>query len=153
MPQHSAGILLYRRAAPGIEILLLHFGGPFWRGKDAGAWSIPKGLCEPGETPFAAARREFLEETGSSVDGEATELGDFRQSGGKIITAFAIEGDFDIAGFKSNTFSVEWPPASGRMQEFPEADRAGWFSSDEALAKVTKGQVPIVRRLLEMLGG
>lgn len=152
MPQHSAGIVLYRRAARGLEILLLHFGGPFWRNKDDHAWSIPKGLVAADETPLAAARREFFEETGAPLTGDAVELGAFKQSGGKIITAYAVEGDLDLAAFKSNTFTVEWPPRSGRMQEFPEADRAGWFTAEEALRKATKGQAPILQALIAKLG-
>jgi len=151
MSRRSAGILLYRDD----EVLLVHPGGPFWAKKDAGAWSIPKGEYEPGDDPRACALREFEEELGTALPAgtELAELGDVRQKSGKVITAYAAAGDLDADAITSNTFTVEWPPRSGRMQEFPEADRAGWFSSDEALAKVTKGQVPIVRRLLEMLGG
>jgi predicted NUDIX family NTP pyrophosphohydrolase len=151
MPARSAGIMLFRRQAQAIEILLVHPGGPFWRNKDAGAWSIPKGLYDPGEDPLAAAKREFLEETGATVDGAFIELGAFKQPGGKIVTAFALEHDFDVATFKCNMFTMEWPPKSGRMQEFPEADRAGWFAPEVALHKATKGQVPIVKALLAKL--
>src|SRR5262245_47550688 len=123
MAKHSAGILMFRRSGPEPEVLLVHPGGPFWAKKDDGAWSIPKGLYESGEDPLAAARREFEEETGCVPDGEFIALGSFKQPGGKIVAAWAVEGDFDLAGFKSNPFSMEWPPKSGRIQQFPEADR------------------------------
>ena len=129
MPQRSAGILLYRRQQRGIEVLLVHPGGPFWAGKDDGAWSIPKGAYEPGEQPLAAARREFTEETGAQ-----------------------LEGEFDPAGLASNTFAMEWPPRSGRMGEFPEVDRAQWFTLDEAARKILKGQRAILQALLRHLG-
>jgi predicted NUDIX family NTP pyrophosphohydrolase len=151
MPQRSAGIVLFRRT-PALEILLVHPGGPFWRNKDEAAWSIPKGVFTPEEEPLAAARREFREETGADIDGEFIDLGTFAQPGGKIVAAFAVEGDFDLGRFASNMFSMEWPPKSGRMQEFPEADRAGWFAPAVARRKVTKGQVAIVTALLDKLG-
>lgn len=153
MPQRSAGILLFRRSGPEPELLLVHPGGPFWAKKDEGAWSIPKGVYEADEDPLAAARREFSEETGSAPDGDFIALGPFKQPGGKIVSAWAVEGDFDLAGFSSNSFSIEWPPKSGRRQEFPEADRAAWFRPEEALRKILKGQAPIVAALLERLGG
>jgi predicted NUDIX family NTP pyrophosphohydrolase len=154
MPQKSAGILLYRLAASGPEVLLVHPGGPFWAKKDAGAWSIPKGLVEPGEdAPLAAARRELAEETNAAADGPAVALGSFRQPGGKIVEAWAVEGEFDLAGFRSNTFAMQWPPKSGRMAEFPEADRGGWFAIPEAREKILKGQLPILDALLEHLAG
>jgi predicted NUDIX family NTP pyrophosphohydrolase len=152
MPQRSAGILLYRRAGAGPEVLLVHPGGPFWAKKDDAAWSIPKGLHDETEDPLAAARREFLEETGRPAEGEAMPLGAFKQPGGKIVTAFAIEGDFDLAGFRSNTFTMEWPPKSGRSAEFPEADRAAWFSLDQARRKILGGQLPLLDALIERLG-
>jgi predicted NUDIX family NTP pyrophosphohydrolase len=152
MPQRSAGILLYRRRHGGIEVLLVHPGGPFWAGKDEGAWSIPKGLYGPGEEPLAAARREFAEETGANVEGEAIALGAFRQSSAKIVDAWAVEGEFDPAGLKSNTFTLEWPPRSGKMREVPEVDRAQWFTPEEAARKLTKGQRPILEALLRHLG-
>lgn len=153
MPQRSAGILLYRLAASGPEVLLVHPGGPFWAKKDAGAWSIPKGLLEPGEDdPLEAAKRELAEETGGEPTGEAVPLGSFRQPGGKIVEAWAVEGDFDLAGFRSNTFTMEWPPKSGRMAAFPEADRGGWFTVPEAREKILKGQLPILDALLLRLG-
>jgi predicted NUDIX family NTP pyrophosphohydrolase len=151
MPQRSAGILLYRRRPAGTEVLLVHPGGPFWARKDAGAWSIPKGLCEAGEDPEAAARREFAEETGCIPAGEATSLGDFRYASGKIVTTFAIEGDFDLADFRSNVFRMEWPPRSGRMAEFPEADRAAWWSIEEARTKLVAGQRAILEALTARL--
>jgi predicted NUDIX family NTP pyrophosphohydrolase len=151
MPQQSAGIVLFRRRDEAVEFLLVHPGGPFWRNKDDGAWSIPKGLYGPGEDPLAAARREFCEETGSSVDGVFIDLGPFKQPGGKVVAAFAVEGDFDPASLASNTFALEWPPRSGRMQDFPEVDRAGWFAADEAMRKITKGQVPVLRALVARL--
>lgn len=151
MPQRSAGIVLYRRVGPALEVLLVHPGGPFWAKKDDGAWSIPKGLVDAGEDLVAAARREFEEETGARPAGEAVPLGDFRQSGGKIVTVFAVEGDFDLAGFHSNAFTMEWPPHSGRTAEFPEADRAGWFAIDEARNKIVKGQVAILDALAARL--
>jgi predicted NUDIX family NTP pyrophosphohydrolase len=140
----SAGLLMYRRRGP--EVLLVHPGGPFWRNKDAGAWSIPKGLYDENEDPLAAARREFEEETGCRVDGksDAFALGSFRQPGGKIVTAFAVEGDFDVTVLRSNTFTIEWPPRSGRQASFPEVDRAEWLSPAAARAKLVKGQVPIL---------
>lgn len=147
----SAGIMLFRRVTR-LEILLVHPGGPFWRNKDEGAWSIPKGLYEQGEEPLVAAKREFFEETGAAVDGECIDLGKFKQPGGKIITAFALEGDFDVAALNSNTFAIEWPPKSKRMTEFPEVDRAAWFTPDVALRKILKGQAPILRTLLARLG-
>jgi predicted NUDIX family NTP pyrophosphohydrolase len=135
---------MYRRREAGPEILLVHPGGPFWRNKDAGAWSIPKGLYEEDEGPLAAARREFEEETGCRPDGDFIALGSFRQPGGKIVTAFAVEGDFDVAALRSNSFSIEWPPRSGRQTSFPEVDRGEWFSPAAARAKLVKGQVSIL---------
>ena len=151
MAKRSAGILMYRRN--GEQLLLVHPGGPFWARKDDGAWSIPKGLYQEGEDPLAAARREFEEETGCVPGGDFIDLGHFRQPGGKIIAAWAVEGDFDTANFRSNLFSMEWPPKSGRMREFPEADRAEWFEPSHALRKILKGQAPIIRTLLDRLGG
>jgi predicted NUDIX family NTP pyrophosphohydrolase len=152
MPQRSAGILLYRRRPSGVEVLLVHPGGPYWSKKDEGAWSIPKGVYEAGEEPLAAARREFAEETGGRLDGKAVALGSFRQSTAKTVDAWAVEGDFDPAGLKSNTFAMEWPPRSGRMGEFPEVDRAEWFTPAQAVRKILKGQRPILQALLRRLG-
>jgi predicted NUDIX family NTP pyrophosphohydrolase len=152
MPQRSAGIILYRRRHGGVEVLLVHPGGPFWADKDEGVWSIPKGLYEAGEAPLAAARREFAEETGAKVEGEAIALGAFRQSPAKIVDAWAVEGEFDPAGLKSNRFVLEWPPRSRRMREVPEVDRAEWFTPAEAERKILKGQRPILDALLRHLG-
>ena len=148
MVEHSAGLLMFRRRET-IEVLLVHPGGPFWVKKDDGAWSIPKGLFEDGEDALAAAQREFEEETGHAPAGTPTELGIFRQPSGKRIHAFALESEFDLSAFRSNSFSMEWPPRSGRTAEFPEADRAGWFGRADALVKITKGQRPIVEALFE----
>ena len=152
MAKTSAGILLYRHVSAGLEVLLVQPGGPFWAKKDDGAWSIPKGLAEDGEDPLVAAKREFLEETGASVEGEFVSLGAHKQPGGKTIVAWACEGHFDPASLKSNTFTMEWPPRSGRMAEFPEVDRAGWFSPGQALEKINKGQRPILAALAQALG-
>lgn len=130
----------------------MHPGGPFWAKKDDGAWSIPKGLYEPGEEPLAAARREFSEETGSPPEGDFALLGTFRQPSGKVVMVFAGEGGFDLSRFHSNSFEMEWPPKSGRRQSFPEADRAGWFTLASARRKVTKGQVAIIDALASKLG-
>ena len=138
----AAGILLYREVrGGGVEVLLVHPGGPFWAKKDDAAWSIPKGLTDEGEPLLAAARREFAEETGMVPEGEFIDLGEFRQASGKRISAFALRGDFDPAQLKSNLFSLEWPPKSGKLVEFPEVDRAAWFDVATALRKATKGQV------------
>ena len=148
MPERSAGILLYRVAANGLEVLLVHPGGPFFARKDDGAWGIPKGLHEDGEEPLAAARREFAEELGSpSPDGPALDLGEIRQKNGKRVRAWALEGDLDADGITSNTFTIEWPPRSGRRQEFPEIDRAGWFPLDAARVKILAAQAPLLDRL------
>jgi predicted NUDIX family NTP pyrophosphohydrolase len=148
----SAGILLYRRRPAGVEVMLAHPGGPFWAKKDLGAWSIPKGLVNEGEDWLAAAKREFQEETGMAIAGDFVELGAFKQPGGKTIVAFAQEGDFDPASLTSNAFSIEWPPRSGRTAEFPEVDKAAWYSIDEAMDKAAPGQRPIIGALAEMLG-
>jgi predicted NUDIX family NTP pyrophosphohydrolase len=152
MPEQSAGILLYRLTGAEPEVLLVHPGGPFWAKKDDGAWSIPKGLYEPGEEPLAAAQREFAEETGLTPAGDFLPLGSFRQPSGKVIVAFAVAGDFDLASFRSNSFELEWPPRSGRVRSFPEADRAGWFTLEQARQKLNKGQVAIVEALAKHLG-
>ncbi len=146
MVQRSAGLLMFRRRGT-IEVLLVHPGGPFWAKKDDGAWSIPKGLLEEGEDALAAATREFEEETGQLPQGLSIELGIFKQPSGKRIHAFAIEGEFDLSTFRSNSFAMEWPPRSGRTAEFPEADRAAWFEPTEALVKILKGQRPILETL------
>jgi predicted NUDIX family NTP pyrophosphohydrolase len=147
----SAGILLYRRADDGVEVLVGHMGGPFWARKDEGAWSIPKGEYGPGEDAEAVARREFEEELGSPVlSMELHPLGELRTSG-KVLTVWAAEGDLDAAACTSNTFELEWPPRSGRMQEFPEIDRAAWLPVDVAREKLVKGQVPFLDRLLAHL--
>jgi predicted NUDIX family NTP pyrophosphohydrolase len=152
MPQHSAGILLYRRRQGSIEVLLVHPGGPFWARKDEGAWSIPKGEYASGEDPLAAARREFEEETGAGVPAdEAMALGSFRQSSAKVVDAWAVEGEFDPATLKSNTFTLEWPPRSGQMREVPEVDRAAWFTPEEAARKLLRGQRPILEALLKLM--
>jgi predicted NUDIX family NTP pyrophosphohydrolase len=144
MATASAGLLLYRMTKGEPEVLLVHPGGPFWAKKDDGAWSIPKGLTDKDEDPLAAAAREFEEETGFRPTGHFIPLGDFRQPGGKTVSAWAVEGDLDLKYFKSNTFAMEWPPRSGRMQEFPEADRAAWFTLEEASRKILKGQRPML---------
>jgi predicted NUDIX family NTP pyrophosphohydrolase len=143
--KRSAGLLLYRRGTAGVEVLIGHMGGPFWAKRDDGGWSIFKGEYGDGEDPLAAARREFQEETGSPAPaGETLELGEVRQSGGKRVVAWAIEAQFDPATVRSNTFSIEWPPRSGRSQEFPEIDRAEWFDLATARRKLVKGQVPLL---------
>lgn len=147
----SAGIALFRRTGSSIEIFLIHPGGPFWKNKDLGAWQFPKGEYQDGEEPLAAARREFHEETGYDVDGDFIDLGSVRQKAGKVVRLWAVQGDCDAKAIRSNTFSVEWPPKSGRMQEFPEVDRAGWFSPDDARRKLLAAQVPFVDRLCERL--
>lgn len=147
---YSAGILLFRRS-PDLEVLLVHPGGPYWTNKDEGAWSIPKGEYDPDtEDPLDTARREFREETGSAApDGEPLDLGVITQKSGKVVRAFALEGDLDTDAIVSNTFEMEWPPRSGRMGEFPEVDRAGWFSCDEAGSKLNPAQAELVDRLTE----
>ena len=152
MAQKSAGLLMYRKRGKTPELLLVHPGGPFWVKRDDCAWTIPKGLFEVGEDPLSAAIREFEEETGCQPSGEFIQLGHFKQPSGKIISAWAVEGNFDLANFKSNLFSLEWPPRSGCIQEYPEVDRAAWFSSNDALRKIIKGQRPIIVCLLQSLG-
>ena len=147
MPKQSAGLLLYRRRAGALEVLLVHPGGPFWARRDEGAWSIPKGEHDADEDPLAAARREFAEETGIAPAGEAVALAPIRQKGGKVVRAFALEGDCDPSAVRSNTFVMEWPPRSGRQQEFPEIDRAAWWSIEEAKRKLHSGQVGLVEEL------
>jgi len=149
VPKRSAGILLYRRKRRTLELLLVHPGGPFWAKKDAGAWSIPKGEYEDGDDPRAAALREFEEELGSALPAgtELVELGTVKLKSGKRITAFAAEGDLDAETISSNTFEMEWPPRSGRMQAFPEVDRAGWFSIEEAREKLNPAQAEFLVRL------
>jgi predicted NUDIX family NTP pyrophosphohydrolase len=151
MAKISAGILLFRIRPAGVEVMLVHPGGPFWAKKDAGSWSIPKGLAEEGEDLLAAAKREFREETGMAIDGVCLDLGGHKQPGGKTIVAWACEADFDTAALNSNTFAMEWPPGSGRMTEFPEVDRAAWYSIDRALETINKGQAPIVAALVKRL--
>ncbi|MCT2582832.1 NUDIX domain-containing protein [Actinophytocola gossypii] len=146
--KHSAGILLFRCAEAGVEVLLGHMGGPFWARKDAGAWSMPKGEYEPDEEPVAAARREFTEELGLPVPaGDLVELGTVRQSGGKTVTAWALAGDLDPAAVVPGTFELEWPPRSGRVREFPEVDRVAWFPLSEAAEKIVGGQRAFLDRL------
>jgi predicted NUDIX family NTP pyrophosphohydrolase len=154
VPVRSAGILLYRRCAGGLELLLVHPGGPYWARKDAGAWSIPKGEHAEGEDALACARREFAEETGTVPPaGALVPLGEVRQRSGKRVSAWAAEGDLEPDSIRSNRFTVEWPPRSGRMQEFPEVDRAGWFAPEAARAALVPAQATFVDRLLEHLTG
>lgn len=148
MPRQSAGILLYRRAAGTLEVLLVHPGGPYWAEKDVGAWSIPKGEYEEGEDARACALREFEEELGSAPPAATlAELGTVKQSGGKVVTAWAAEGDLDAAGAQSNTFTMEWPPRSGVMREFPEVDRAEWFAMEDARSRINPAQAVFLDRL------
>jgi predicted NUDIX family NTP pyrophosphohydrolase len=145
----SAGILAYRKGAGGLEVLLVHPGGPFWRNKDDGAWSIPKGEIDPDDAPEQVARREFAEELGQSASiGPLQPLGEVRQRGGKRVIAFAGEGHFDPAALISNTFKIEWPPRTGRRQSFPEVDRAEWFDIELARTKMLSAQVEFLDRLL-----
>jgi len=147
MASKSAGIVAFRRTAGQLEVLLVHPGGPFWRNKDFGAWSIPKGEYGEGEDPEAVARREFREELGIDVTATLTALGDVRQKGGKIVTAFAVEIDIDTRTIQSNTFEIEWPPRSGRRQTFPEVDRAEWFDLVTASTKINDAQRAFLDRL------
>jgi predicted NUDIX family NTP pyrophosphohydrolase len=149
MSKKSAGLLLFRRGAEGIEVLLVHPGGPFWAKKDEGAWSIPKGELAEGEDPLAAAVREFEEEMGSPPSGDFLPLEPRRQPGGKLVFAWALRSDFDPSSLKSNRFSIEWPPKSGRQQEFPEVDRAAWFDLQTARRKILKGQEPFLDEILQ----
>jgi len=149
MAKKSAGLLLFRETSGDLEVLLVHPGGPFWAKKDDGAWSIPKGEFEEGEDPLQAAMREFEEETGTAPAGEAIPLESLRRSGGKLVHAWAMRGEFDPATLKSNRFAMEWPPKSGRQQEFPEVDRAAWFCIEDARRKMLKGQIPLLRQLQE----
>ena len=153
MPKRSAGILLYRRPNGEPEVLLVHPGGPYWENKDLGAWSIPKGEYDDAEDPRACALREFAEELGARPPaGELAALGTAKQSGGKVVTAWAVEGDLDPAGARSNTFTLEWPPRSGVMREFPEVDRADWFTFDDARRRINPAQAVFLDRLRGELG-
>jgi predicted NUDIX family NTP pyrophosphohydrolase len=153
MPKKSAGLLLYRQGGKSeIEVLLVHPGGPFWRNKDEGGWTIPKGEFSDDEDPLAAAKREFKEETGAAPpDGEYLPLKPIKQKNGKIVHAWAVEADFDPSTLRSNTFACEWPPKSGRMQEFPEVDLAEWFPPNVAKQKMFSGQPALVDELLMLL--
>ncbi len=153
MPKRSAGLLLYRRSGDEIEVLLVHPGGPFWTKKDDGAWSVPKGEVDEGEELLAVAIREFGEELGAEPPdiGAAVFLGELRQPSGKLVSVWALEGDLDVSDVRSNTFTMEWPPRSGRSAAFPEVDRAGWFEPATARLKLLRGQVPFLDRLIETL--
>ncbi len=152
MAKQSAGILVYRRKNNVIEVLLVHPGGPFFAKKDDGVWSVPKGEFLEGEDAQQAASREFKEETGTSVPaGKQAEIGSVKLSGGKTVYAWAVEGDLDSSKIKSNNFSLEWPPRSGKQQEFPEIDRAGWFTLAQAARELNKNQVPFLERLAVLL--
>jgi predicted NUDIX family NTP pyrophosphohydrolase len=151
MPRRSAGLLMYRRAAARLEVLLVHPGGPFWARKDRGAWSIPKGEYAADEEPLAAARREFAEETGARPQGTFAPLGEIKQPGGKYVTAWAVEGEFDPTTLVSTTFELEWPPRSGRTRAFPEVDRAQWFAPNEARERILPAQCALIDRLEELL--
>jgi predicted NUDIX family NTP pyrophosphohydrolase len=144
MKKVSAGLLLYRVRDDAIEVFLVHPGGPYWAGKDLGAWTIPKGESAPGEDLLATARREFEEETGCAPAGEVIPLGVADQPGGKRVHAWAVNGDCDPGALRSNMFRVEWPPRSGRQREFPEVDRGGWFTLREARRRILKGQLPLL---------
>ena len=152
MPRTSAGIALYRRVPDGLELFLAHPGGPFWRNKDDAAWTFPKGEYSGDEDPLRAARREFREEIGFDPDGDFIDLGTVKQAGGKTVRVFAVEGDCDPGAIRSNTFKQVWPPESGRYVEFPEVDRAGWFSPSEARKKLITAQREFVDRLCDRLG-
>ena len=152
MAKQAAGILLYRRRSGGLEVLLAHPGGPLWARKDLAAWTLPKGQFTSNELPLAAAKREFEEEMGSPPVGDFQSLGTLKQPSGKVIHAWAAESDFDTTTVKSNLFALEWPPRSGKLGEFPEVDRAGWFSIEEARLKILKGQAPFLDRLLLLVG-
>ena len=152
MGKQSAGLILYRRREGWLEVFLVHPGGPFWAQKDAGAWSIPKGEHGPEEEPLVAARREFTEETGLTAAGPFLPLTPLRQKSGKVIQAFACEGEADPGNLTSNTFNLEWPPRSGHIKEFPEVDRAAWFPLAEALEKIHPGQAAFLQELARLLG-
>jgi predicted NUDIX family NTP pyrophosphohydrolase len=147
----SAGILLYRRRENSVEVFLVHPGGPYWAGKDDGVWSIPKGLCDEGEDALATAQREFQEETGSPVTGSFHPLTPLSQSSGKVVMAWALEGDLDPATVRSNSFPLEWPPHSGTQQDFPEVDRGGWFDLPTAHVKLLPGQRGFLDQLRHLL--
>jgi len=149
--RHASGILLYRRGPGGLEVLLAHPGGPFWAKKDLGAWTIPKGEIGEGEEPLAAAQREFTEETGLDAAAPFIALTPLRQPGGKTVHAWAAEGDCDAGTLRSNLFRMEWPPRSGKFEEFPEIDRAAWFALPEAREKILKGQEPFLLELAALL--
>ena len=151
MARTSAGLLLYRWREDRLEVFLVHPGGPFWARKDQGAWSIPKGEFTAGEDPLLAARREVEEETGLVPDGAFVALSPLRQAGGKIVHAFALEGDCDPTAIRSNSFTIEWPPRSGQRREFPEVDRAAWFALAEAKRKILKSQLGLLEQLVELL--
>jgi predicted NUDIX family NTP pyrophosphohydrolase len=150
--RRSAGILLHRGAGSGIEVLLVHPGGPLWAARDAGSWSIPKGEPDGEEDALACALREFAEETGTRlVDSTPLSLGEVRQRSGKLVAAWAVEGDLDAAAIRSNTFRLEWPPRSGVLRDYPEVDRAAWFDLDEARSRILPAQEPLLDRLRELL--
>ncbi len=151
MPRKSAGILVYKKFKEEFVVLLVHPGGPFWSKKDLNSWSVPKGEFDEDEEPFDAARREFKEETGFLPDGEFIRLDPVKQAGGKMVHAWAVEGDIDVSNIKSNLFKMEWPPKSGKFKEFPEIDRAEWFPIDVAKTKIIKGQIPILENLERIL--
>jgi len=153
MPETSCGVLMWRRDADALRVLISHPGGPFWRNRDDGAWTIPKGAPNPGETAETTARREFEEELGAPATGTLQPLGRIKQKSGKWVEAFALEGDFDPAALHSNSFECEWPPKSGRFQLYPEVDRAAWCTLDEARAKLLPAQVPFLDRLDALLAG
>jgi predicted NUDIX family NTP pyrophosphohydrolase len=151
MPTISAGLLLYRSSANGLEVLLVHPGGPYFARKDLGAWSVPKGLPAPGEDLLATARREVREETGFAIDGPAIALGEVRQASGKVVHAWAVRADVDPSRLESNTFELEWPRGSGRIRAFPEVDRAAWFDLAEARRRIVPAQAAFLDRLVEAL--
>jgi predicted NUDIX family NTP pyrophosphohydrolase len=147
MPQKSAGIVLYRIQNNSIEVFLVHPGGPYWSKKDDGAWSIPKGEFDENEEPLAAAKREFEEETGIKISGGFLQLNPVKQKGGKLVYAWAVEGDIDPAKIKSNSFEIEWPPRSGKMKSFPEIDKAAWFQISDAKKKIIEAQSALIKEL------
>ncbi len=147
MPKQSAGLVIYRQRVEHIEVFLVHPGGPFWCNKDDGAWSIPKGEFAPNEDPLEVAQRELLEETSQKVDGPFTQLRPVKQRGGKIVHAWAVAADFELVDLKSNTFTKEWPPRSGKAKEFPEVDRAEWFDFETAMQKINAGQREFIAQL------